>query len=244
VFLEGKQRGPWLLVDIQRAEDIAKQRRWLAGAAVLYDTRGVMGDVVVITHDAAVALWAADVAHVEGPGGTELWLRPVVVKLTLDEVDALLAEERSDLAVMASWAVHDQKGPRAKAVVRAAVSTINKETDSELRQEMLRAMISMLGETLAREIEEFLMTPLPIQDSPVYTRIVQTLEARGEARGKASGKTDALLKLLSVRSIVVDDATRENIVACMDIATIDRWFERAITATTLEEIFVKSDTTG
>jgi hypothetical protein len=35
-----------------------------------------MGDVVVITHEAAVERWALRVAHVEGPAGTILSLRP------------------------------------------------------------------------------------------------------------------------------------------------------------------------
>jgi len=159
VLLDDAPRGPWIVVDVQRAEDAAKQHRWPAAAGVLLDTRGVMGDVIIITHDAAVARWAATVARVMGPGGTELWLRPIVIQLTLAEVETLLAQGRADLAVVATWAVHDQTGKRAKAVLHAAVAALHAEPDPMLRAELLRAMISVLGDALAAELKELLMLP-------------------------------------------------------------------------------------
>lgn len=233
VLLDGADRGPWVVIDVQRAKDAAKQHRWPAAAGVLLDTRGEMGDVVVITHDAAVARWADTIARVLGPGGTELWLRPIVLQLTLAEVDALLAQGRAELAVVAAWAVHDQEGRRARAVVRAAVGAIQAEPDAELRAELLRAMISMLGDALAQELEDLFMTPLPIPDSPVYTRIVERFEARGEAR--------TLLRMLEKRGIAVDDAARARITGCTDIPQLDRWVDRAMTATSLDEVFSPSD---
>ena len=213
VYLHGELRGPWAIVDVQRAKDDDKRRRWPAAAGVLLDTRGEMGDVVVITHDAAVARWADTIARVLGPGGTELWLRPIVLQLALAEVDALLAQGRAELAVVAAWAVHDQEGRRARAVVRAAVGAIQA--------------------ALAQELEDLFMTPLPIPDSPVYTRIVERFEARGEAR--------TLLRMLEKRGIAVDDAARARITGCTDIPQLDRWVDRAMTATSLHEVLSPSD---
>jgi len=42
VLVEPELRGPWTLVEVQRSEDIAKQRRWLSAASVLLDARGAM----------------------------------------------------------------------------------------------------------------------------------------------------------------------------------------------------------
>jgi hypothetical protein len=233
VLLGSNESLTWTILDVQLQIDAAKQRRWPVAAAVLFDSRGVMGDVIVLTHDASVARWAAKVARVEGPGGTVLWLQPVVVLLTQKEVDTLLASGKAELAVMAVWAIHDQTGRRARDIARAAVATIGAETDEGLRQEMLRAMISMLGDSLAKEIEELLMTPLQIKDSPVYTRIVNTLESRGEIRGE--GRT--LLRVLAKRGIVVDDTVRVRIETCTDVTQLDIWVDRASTATTLEAVF-------
>jgi len=244
VFLDtSAERGPWAVVDIQLGVDPEKQHRWPAAAGVLLDTRGCMGDVLVITHDAAVARWADTVARVVGPAGTELWLRPVVIRLTLAEVDALLAAGKPELAVVASWAVHDQTGRRAKAVVRRTVQAINAEPDPETRREMLRAMISFLGDTLAQEVEEFLMTPLKIQDSPVYTRIVRALEARGEARGQARGAAEEasrmLLRALDRRGVAVDDDARARVLACTDTDALERAFDRALGADALADVLAE-----
>lgn len=149
--------------------------------------------------------------------------------MTKAEVDKLLATRRADLAVVAAWAVHDQIGRRAKQVTRAVIETISTESDPELCREMLRAMISMLGDALANQIEELLMTPLAIDDSLVYLRIVAALEARGEAR--------ALLRLLAARGFTITASVREQVACCTDLATLDGWVQRAATATTLEEVF-------
>jgi len=110
------------------------------------------------------------------------------------------------------------------------------EPDPELRAELLRAMISMLGDALALELEDLLMAPLPIPDSPIYKRIVETLEARGETRGEAR----TLLRVLASRGIDLDERTRALITACTDVAQLDRWVDRAALATTLDEVFATS----
>lgn len=88
VLVAEGDRGPWVIVDVQLKRDDDKRRRWLAAVGVLFDTRGVMGDVIVLTHDASVAAWAEQIARVAGPAGTRLALEPVVVQLTLADVDA------------------------------------------------------------------------------------------------------------------------------------------------------------
>ena len=105
-----------------------------------------------------------------------------------------------------------------------------------MRAELLRAMISMLGDALALELEDLLMAPLPIPDSPIYKRIVETLEARGETRGEAR----TLLRVLASRGIDLDERTRALITACTDVAQLDRWVDRAALATTLDEVFATS----
>ena len=83
VLVAEGERGPWVILEVQLRRDEEKRRRWLAASGVLLDTRGTMGDLVVITHDASVARWASTVARTQGPGGTKLSLEPVVVTLTL-----------------------------------------------------------------------------------------------------------------------------------------------------------------
>ena len=59
----------------------------------------------------------------------------------------------------------------------------------------------------------------------------------GKAEGKAEGKRDALLLLLEHRGIVLSEEDRARIAECMDVALLDRWFHRALTAMSAAEIF-------
>lgn len=133
--------------------------------------------------------------------------------------------------------MHDQSGRAAQRVVERVAATILAVQDAVLRDELIRAMLSMLGDHLARIVQELLLKPLTLPENPVYHEIVTTLEARGEtrgeARGEARGKADAMLRLLAARGVPVHDEARARILACSDIPTLDRWFGRAITATSV-----------
>jgi len=61
--------------------------------------------------------------------------------------------------------------------------------------------------------------------------------AKGEAEGEAKGEAKALLRVLAARDIKVDETDRDRILTCTDTATLDAWLDRAIVATTVEEIF-------
>lgn len=237
VLVAAGERGPWVIVDVQLKRDDDKQRRWLAAVGVLLDTRGAMGDVIVITHDASVATWAGEIARVVGPAGTRLVLEPVVVQLTLAEVERLLATGSPELAVLAAWAVHDQRGRDAQEVVRAVVEVIEAAPDAQLREALVQAMISMLGDPLVAVVREMLMNPIVTPPSPAYLALRRDIEAIGEVRGKA----ESLLAVLAARKLLVDDDTRERIEGCTVRATLEHWIARAATATTLDEVFARVD---
>lgn len=61
--------------------------------------------------------------------------------------------------------------------------------------------------------------------------------ADGEAQGKAEGKAGAVLQLLDMRGVEVPGETRETILGRTDLAQLDGWFERAVNATTIDDLF-------
>ena len=71
----------------------------------------------------------------------------------------------------------------------------------------------------------------------VHTRAVQEWLAEGEARGEARGKADGLLLLLRARGVAVDDVARARVLDCRDLAVLDRWFLRAVHATSVAAVF-------
>jgi hypothetical protein len=60
--------------------------------------------------------------------------------------------------------------------------------------------------------------------------------AKGMDKGLAEGLAKAVLRLLAARGVPVDDASRQRILGCGDVGTLERWFDRAVTATRLSDI--------
>lgn len=76
-------------------------------------------------------------------------------------------------------------------------------------------------------------------DTSFFTSsLSQEIRAEGEARGRVKD----ILLLLEGRSIPVSDTDRERITTCDDLDTLDRWFRRAITATSTTEVFAEDPT--
>ena len=63
-------------------------------------------------------------------------------------------------------------------------------------------------------------------------------EGREEGRqeGLTRGRAESVLRILTARGVRVDEKSRQHILACTEVATLDRWFDRALNATTLSEV--------
>jgi hypothetical protein len=62
-------------------------------------------------------------------------------------------------------------------------------------------------------------------------------EAKGRTEGAAEAKAASVITLLEHRGLPVNPALRERVSHCTDLALLERWFRRAITAPTIEEAF-------
>jgi hypothetical protein len=59
--------------------------------------------------------------------------------------------------------------------------------------------------------------------------------AEGKAEGIAEGLAEALLRVLTARSLTPSPQQRSTILACADPRRVERWIERALRATSVEE---------
>ena len=59
---------------------------------------------------------------------------------------------------------------------------------------------------------------------------------KGLAKGLAKGRAEDILRILTARGVHVDEASRQRILSCADVATLDRWFDRSLNATTLSDV--------
>ena len=80
------------------------------------------------------------------------------------------------------------------------------------------------------------------RDGPVLRTAIEQSEAKGrtegkiegkiegKTEGKTEGKAEAVLALLAARGLTVSDALRRRVLACADLATLERWIVRAALA--------------
>jgi hypothetical protein len=68
--------------------------------------------------------------------------------------------------------------------------------------------------------------------------------AEGLAEGLAKGRADGVLRILAARGLRLDEKSRQRILRCRDLATLDRWFERALHAHSLSEVLDEPERQG
>jgi predicted transposase YdaD len=98
------------------------------------------------------------------------------------------------------------------------------------------AIILKLASDAARQILEAMMSTSEYEKTFVE-RIHEQGISEGEARGEAKGKAESVLRLLDARHLAPSAEQRQQVASCTDSALLDRWFDRAITASTAAEVF-------
>jgi len=115
----------------------------------------------------------------------------------------------------------------ALAIATATAEAIHALPRQDQRLLYWFVILSSLGEA-ARKAFEMLPNIQPFL-SEAQRRLV--------AEGKAEGKAEGILKILAKRGISLSDDRRRYILACSDLPTLDRWFDRALTVATGDELF-------
>ena len=60
---------------------------------------------------------------------------------------------------------------------------------------------------------------------------------KGLEQGLEQAKSEYVLKALDKRGLELTTEQREQVSACTDLAQLDRWFDRALTAATTADVF-------
>jgi hypothetical protein len=114
--------------------------------------------------------------------------------------------------------------PGARKVLDAMSSPEISEADL-LR---MTAIIMGLASDAARQFLEAMMTT---------SEYAKTFVDKIRDGGKAEGKAEGVLRLLDGRRLAPSQEQRQRVTSCTDSAQLDRWFDRAITAGTADEVF-------
>jgi hypothetical protein len=227
-----------VVLEVQRGPDRTKRRMWKLYVAQLEAELDVSVALLVFCPDARLAGWFQRLLE---PDRSSLTLHPLI--FTPDDVpllvDVELARANPALAVLSvlchgGQAEVDEMFP----ALAEALGSVGP------KKEILYHDIVLAGLPPAVRVrwEAFMTTILEPHEyrSEVFRKIAAEVAAeyqeRGEALGEARGEGRSVLTVLDARGIEVPEAVREHILACTDLAQLDVWLRRAVTAASADEV--------
>jgi hypothetical protein len=120
----------------------------------------------------------------------------------------------------------------ARMVLDAMASAGVSDAD---RRRMITIMLRLSDDAARQSLEAMMKTRE--YEKTFIERIHDEGIAEGEAKGKAEGKAEAVLRLLDARGLAPSPEQRQRVSSTTDPAQLDRWFDRAIAASTAAEVF-------
>jgi hypothetical protein len=118
----------------------------------------------------------------------------------------------------------------AVSVARAAVNAVLPLPDEQ------RLLYSLLIErALSEAARKALVMEQPIEK--FFSEAHRRSYDRGKVQGKAEGKAESLMVILRRRGMAITEEQQHRIAACTDLITLDRWLDRALSITSIDELF-------
>jgi hypothetical protein len=196
--------------------------------------------VLVVTPDRATARWAAEPIDL---GAGNVW-RPLV--LGPDRIPLVVAPERAvkspELTVLCALAHGGD--PAVRGDLALSVLTALAHVDEEQRMIYLALVEPVLGEAIGKavqmlhpRIEKMVKESWKRMAAPERAEARAEGLAEGRAEGRAEGQAESVLRILERRGLSLSSEERDRILSCRDIAALDVWLDRAVTATTVAELF-------
>jgi len=225
-----------IVVEVQLSPDPGKRFTWPVYVAGLRARLKCPACVLVVTPTEDVARWCRKPIDV-GPGSA---FSPLVIGPTSVPVidDVAAAERDPELAVLSVIAHGDQA--HAEVLGRAALLATLRLSDE--RQVLYSDLVFAALSEAARAALEDLMAGGTYEFQSEFAKKHQAKGraegvAEGRAEGVAEGRAEALLAVLQARGLRVSDEVRARVFACTDVAQLDAWVRKAVTVTSVDELF-------
>jgi hypothetical protein len=180
--------------------------------------------LIVVCPDPAEAKGCREVIPLGHPG-LELW--PIVI----DPEHAPDGEDAGPylLLFLACLPALDMENP---AVARRVLTAIRDTGASYAERKTLSTIILVRASEAARRLLEGMMQTMEWKSD-----FIESYEERGLEQGSLTTKRKDVLKVLDVRRLRPTDAQRAQVGASTDLAQLDLWFERSLTAATAADVF-------
>ncbi|WP_299541899.1 hypothetical protein [uncultured Streptomyces sp.] len=239
--VETEHDGPFLLaVEAQGKKDPAKTTGWPYYVGYLNNRYALPVLLLVVCQDHATAAWASRPITVGLRGWQTLTLNPLVAGPHNMPVITDVAEARKDLALATLAAITHADDPDVGAILKT-LSAALRDAPADITNPIVELTAQGLGtRPAATQWRNLVAVDLSFYTSPLSEEIRDEGRAEGRDEGRAEGqaveRAQALLRVLEARQIPLTDETRATITTCHDLELLRHWFDRALTATTPEEI--------
>jgi hypothetical protein len=224
-----------IVVEVQLQRDERKRYTWPVYMVGLRARFECPACVLVVTADDATAAWARTPIDL-GPRGmiAPLVVGPSAVPLIEDAEAARLDPELAVLSVMAH-------GTELSAVplVRTAFAALS-GLDADRQVLYSDLMAAALSDAVRTALEDLMASGNYVFQSEWAKKHQAIGREEGREQGRVAGTAHSLLKLLETRGLVLSPAQRMTIEECTDLRTLESWFERAVTAKAVDDVFSTS----
>ncbi|MFF0165530.1 RpnC/YadD family protein [Streptomyces prasinus] len=232
-----------LLVEAQSGIETKKETSWPYYVAYLRDRYKLEVVLLVLCVDTATAAWAARPLRTGLGRPTQVTAPHVLGPSNVPRVSRIQdASADLEFAAFCLW-IHSND-PDIEGILTVMGEALAQDTDHEARDDLAGLIEDGLGSEHARKIWRNLMKSL---FTPRRGTIVGDARLAGQEEGREEGRmagmAERLLRLMERRGFPMTEETRQRVTTCTDMPLLDLWFDRAIDATALDEIFARPSAT-
>lgn len=230
-----------LAVEAQSKKDLAKPAGWAYYVAYLLNKYRTPPLLLVICQDHSTAEWAGRPVDFTAAGWPSLTVRPLVVGPHNMPRMTTTADARKDLPLATLAAITHGAGSEAGTILKALTGALRDARD-DIRYPLVEFVSQGLGTLPAAELwRKLVAVDLSFYKSPISEELRDEGRAEGRAEGLAKGRALDILFILGRRGVDVPDDVRERITGCDDSEVLLRWLDRALTVSSVEDIFTGDD---
>ncbi|KAB8181002.1 hypothetical protein [Microbispora catharanthi] len=234
-----------VIVEVQLRRDAKKRFSWPVYAAALRARLQCDTALLVICMNRAVGRWCEQPISM-GPSGT---VTPVAIhsdRLPLI-TDPGEARRHPELAVLSVAMNGDH--PDIDKAMEVMLEGLN-ELDRKGAQLYLSYVFGLVPTVVGERLRELLMTASADYEKVIGARYfsewvnkgleqgLQQGREQGREQGRAEGEIEAILTVLDARGLDIPAEARERISRCSDLHLLEKWIRRAVTVTSVDELFV------
>lgn len=153
--------------------------------------------------------------------------------------DPIAARQEPELAVLSATAHGENADANVAARIAFAALYACLILDTERSALYADVIRVALGDAARAALEALMQSPEKYEFQSEFARKYTALgRAEGKLEGRAEGEATAVLRVLARRGLVVSEEQRNRILSCTDLAVLETWLDRAVSAASIDEVLV------